>query len=568
MRRKPYSYKPLQTKFTIRILRLDPGRENDPLKGELYRTELIDGKGHSPKFEALSYVWGKKTFDREIQTPDGVIPLTRSLSRALCRIRLPDRSRHVWADAVCINQSDPPERGHQVKLMGQLYSTAQHVLVWLGPDVNHQAKRIFSLARNPRQASTPEGVEALKNALKDLTHCEWFSRLWIVQEHMLARSAKCMWGDEEIDFIYLDWRFHDIFSEEAAFMPWMALRLTREDNYRGRGVSIAEVLTSTRGLGCTDERDRVYATLGLPYDTHITPDLIDLLKSLEPDYSCSVRQSLLEHATAFVKCSRTYILLAQVCHRSHLDHRKRDRPSWLPDLSAFTAEEYMPLNVHRCSLKQGSSPTQSDIFREDTGTLQLQGWRTTDRIDVLGPSLEPDAPGSRLEDAATFWKHHVYIYRQGSTDLQYMLYETVFLQALTASEWDVNLAVNWKGLHAAVQSKHNPASTDITTNLAAKMLRSLEKSSTSRKDEVKLNLFKKLQPYWKQRRLVKTAGKIVALAPLATERGDVVASFPQFNQPLVLRPREGYFLFVGMLFVPRASQKYLVGQDYRTFDLR
>ncbi|RSM00426.1 hypothetical protein CEP52_009113 [Fusarium oligoseptatum] len=38
----------------------------------------------------------------------------------------------VWADAVCINQADLPERASQVKLMGQLYRTARLVYAWVG----------------------------------------------------------------------------------------------------------------------------------------------------------------------------------------------------------------------------------------------------------------------------------------------------------------------------------------------------------------------------------------------------------------------------------------------------
>jgi Heterokaryon incompatibility protein (HET) len=33
---------------------------------------------------------------------------------------------------ICINQANDEEKGHQVKLMGQIYSTAAFVLVWLG----------------------------------------------------------------------------------------------------------------------------------------------------------------------------------------------------------------------------------------------------------------------------------------------------------------------------------------------------------------------------------------------------------------------------------------------------
>lgn len=111
-RRKPYDYKGLRATGIIRILRLEPGTGDDPLRGELYQTELHDRTGSSPNFEALSYVWGTADYEHTLHTPDGIVKVSTNLERALRRIRLPDRIRRVWADAVCINQKDSVERGH------------------------------------------------------------------------------------------------------------------------------------------------------------------------------------------------------------------------------------------------------------------------------------------------------------------------------------------------------------------------------------------------------------------------------------------------------------------------
>jgi hypothetical protein len=43
-----------------------------------------------------------------------------NLYYALQRIRHRDRSRLIWADALCIDQSNKRERGHQVRLMGSI----------------------------------------------------------------------------------------------------------------------------------------------------------------------------------------------------------------------------------------------------------------------------------------------------------------------------------------------------------------------------------------------------------------------------------------------------------------
>jgi hypothetical protein len=37
-----------------------------------------------------------------------------------------------WIDAICIDQSNPAEKAHQIAAMPRLYSQAQQVLCWLG----------------------------------------------------------------------------------------------------------------------------------------------------------------------------------------------------------------------------------------------------------------------------------------------------------------------------------------------------------------------------------------------------------------------------------------------------
>jgi hypothetical protein len=63
-----------------------------------------------------------------------LLPLTTSIHGALQRMRHPTLLRRLWADQICINQNDLPERSLQVSLMNAIYKGAKHILVWLGPD--------------------------------------------------------------------------------------------------------------------------------------------------------------------------------------------------------------------------------------------------------------------------------------------------------------------------------------------------------------------------------------------------------------------------------------------------
>ena len=101
---------------------------------------------HSPpEYEALSYAWGSAEDKLDIICNGHVVRVTRNLCNALQKMRLPNRSRLVWADAVCINQDDIVERGHQVRLMGLIYKRAKRVIIWAGRDDNRDAPSAFSL---------------------------------------------------------------------------------------------------------------------------------------------------------------------------------------------------------------------------------------------------------------------------------------------------------------------------------------------------------------------------------------------------------------------------------------
>lgn len=95
------------------------------------------------QFEALSYVWGapeaEPKFFKGYRPPELAICLdghqlaiSANLGEALRAHRFRDAVRTIWVDAICINQNDAQERGHQVTLMSAIYMTARQVVVWLG----------------------------------------------------------------------------------------------------------------------------------------------------------------------------------------------------------------------------------------------------------------------------------------------------------------------------------------------------------------------------------------------------------------------------------------------------
>ncbi|XMA14771.1 hypothetical protein WAI453_007562 [Rhynchosporium graminicola] len=130
MPREAYQYGLVPNQNSFRVLELLPGGESDQITCLLH---LVDWS-NPPEYEAISYAWGNAK-DLEVIICEGKeIKVTRNLHSGLCHLRYLDRSRILWADAICINQTDIPERSSQVTQMLKIYQTAKTVIVWLGPD--------------------------------------------------------------------------------------------------------------------------------------------------------------------------------------------------------------------------------------------------------------------------------------------------------------------------------------------------------------------------------------------------------------------------------------------------
>lgn len=138
------------------------------------------------------------------------------------------RPRSLWVDAVCINQRDNKEKGHQVALVAKIYSNANCVLVWLGESNGaiHAGIGCFrrladaawkyglrynkspisrSLEVESKLADNRNGIPAaiVHRSLEvdfDSSNAfftqDWFARLWIVQEYVLTSSVKIYSGPD------------------------------------------------------------------------------------------------------------------------------------------------------------------------------------------------------------------------------------------------------------------------------------------------------------------------------------------------------------------------------------
>ena len=129
-----FRYQPLQsTPHEFRLVLIQPGSFSDPIKCTLQHAYLQD----NPSFEAISYLWGDPKDTVPIFLNSHPFSVTRNLESALRHLRWEDAPRTFWIDAICIDQRNVRERGHQVQLMGEVYRTAERTTVWLGDEREH-----------------------------------------------------------------------------------------------------------------------------------------------------------------------------------------------------------------------------------------------------------------------------------------------------------------------------------------------------------------------------------------------------------------------------------------------
>jgi hypothetical protein len=270
----------------IEILDDDTEDSRGPICCKFHRISLDD----SPDYTALSYTWGSLDNTRTIELNGKPFTVRENLWEFLdeARRRGQVRPHRFWIDAICINQSRISKRNHQVSIMGAIYSHAAHVLVWLGAKTPATALRMWnssllSSSLDPENRRVYYGdpqFQAQETALRELCERSYWSRLWILQEFVLAREIGIWCGNETASYDslhHLLMEFHSLRYTPAAKI----LYSRRVRGYSSHRMSVEELLDEFRDMECMDVRDRVYALLSL-----LDPKERKLM-DIEPDYSIS-----------------------------------------------------------------------------------------------------------------------------------------------------------------------------------------------------------------------------------------------------------------------------------------
>jgi hypothetical protein len=363
-----------QEKF-FRLLQVQRGYESSIPTCDIRVVRAED----QPKYWALSYTWGAPSFEAatcqgmnvERRLPIALgsdeILVTENLYQFLTHLIADSTFNHeLWIDAICIDQNNEEERGHQVDMMSSIYESAERVLIWLGEQdeytipafellavlstldmetlltMNPNTAQYYDESKRPGACGNPQNWFCLGQLFRRT----WFTRAWIFQEVILAKEAIVLCGDQTIPWASLvhvsrylsqcglrgDFNNPAIFGERGSYppsRPSIPATLNRAKSILksdGDRVFLNSLLRSRR-LDATDLRDKIYSTLGI---SKLMSTKLSDKTAIYPDYTRNLADVYIS-ATRHVLTTVDDLLVLSAVERElqTID----GLPSWVPDWS-------------------------------------------------------------------------------------------------------------------------------------------------------------------------------------------------------------------------------------------
>ncbi|KAG4295202.1 hypothetical protein FPRO06_01786 [Fusarium proliferatum] len=288
-----FQYKPFDLESAgFRLVLLEKGAQTQ-LRCQIVQAYL--DKRVILTYEALSYSWGRQTTLHEIVVNGKVLSITESLHEALYHLRNPDEDRMLWVDALCIDQNNIKERGHQVNRMGEIYKKADRVIIWLGylsggnvakfksaVDIFKDNLPLHAFREWAREderwqqqwKQTEASIELysrneLVDGLQIVMGNPWFSRVWILQEVANAKRAivECNLGNIPARlFTILPYAMDVQVGEQCQAVLDIMPSPLKDLSWGDQDRSLCDLLWKFKDCQATDPRDRVYALLGMASD--------------------------------------------------------------------------------------------------------------------------------------------------------------------------------------------------------------------------------------------------------------------------------------------------------------
>ena len=264
------AYDTLDADF-VRLVRIT----QNPMTGDIECLTDQFSLHYPPPYIALSYACGSRPATCHLKLNGSRWRVRKNLHRFI-RQRLQmnrDPQEWLWIDAICINQGNPSERNHQVRLMADIYGKAFRVIVWLGRAYEQSDDAMRGLLKSQGRERSLETVPWIL-ALVGLCSRRYWHRLWVLQELKLAKQKDLMCGSKVISWQHFE---TFMFLVERSFQeptpPALSGRIRYIRNSAAMrmimltstplGTSLWDLLDMSAHLQYEETTDRVYALCGI-----------------------------------------------------------------------------------------------------------------------------------------------------------------------------------------------------------------------------------------------------------------------------------------------------------------
>lgn len=426
---KIYSQLPADTP-TIRVVRLKSGS-----RGRIIECETLNGLLPDMVFEALSYVWGVTLVPYKIRVDDKPFYVTHNLRSALEELRLPDRDRFLWVDAMCINQDDNIERGIQVQMMRDIYAQASRTIVWLGtgtrstPAAFNFMESFNDLGLDGKEAfwQNRESIESIKSIRREINailQCDWWERAWIIQEVVVSQHVVVQRGSSQVKWDHL----HDLIAYSPVAEEHLTIRFAqnvqkiRDQNgaYEATSGSLLDLVYAFRHQSASFGSDKIYALMGL-----LPASSADLLT---PDYNETSEIVFMQFAISCLEHNRNLQVIAYAAGAS------LQEVSWCRDWSFDNDDtfETTALSASRYSASGTHVPAYTVDF--STQVLSLQGYQI-DKVDRVGDFHQENQSVTDWDVLLRAWERVARV--NGTTS------DRAFDRTITVDSWNED-SLDWK----------------------------------------------------------------------------------------------------------------------------
>lgn len=385
--------------WQTRLIKLLPDLPESELECELHVGDIIanpgmglSGQRRVQEYEALSYSWGKPERTAKVRCNARQASIPPGLFEALQGLRLRDQPRWLWCDALCINQDDPKEKSAQIQNMLHIFQKASRVVAWLGEmqdDTQHaftvmnrfSTGEYKTLRHFQDESRSCAEMDKRKMAIEALVKVRWFRRTWVRQEVWANKNLILKSGSNEAPFA----SFFSLI--QHMHVPLYVRHIANDHSRASRTdltypedspqtsycLELCRLLHSGRAFEVSDDRDRVYALLGISQNwTYAEQNSTSIIAPIVPDYTKDLNQVYQAFVKYCINIERSLACLGTFEARSVSD----DLASWAVDWRQKPKTESDPwreAHYYRSAIEYEFPPLADMQSLDNLGELVLTG---------------------------------------------------------------------------------------------------------------------------------------------------------------------------------------------------